>query len=69
MSYLLKSGLGNVFVRKVAPVRTDNNRPVQFHMREVYCGGREQKRVTETKGRKERKESVKVKRVCLLFRL
>jgi len=42
---------------------------MQLHIREVYCGGRGQKGVTEIKGEKREKKGQRSGRVCLLFRL
>lgn len=37
-------------------IQTEHTRPVQFHMRKVYCEGRGQKGARETKGERREKE-------------
>ena len=44
-----------VLESREARVQTDHTRPIQFHVREVYCGGRGQKVVAKMKGEKEQR--------------
>jgi hypothetical protein len=45
-------------VRIKAHVQTDHTKPMQFHVRELYCGGRGQEGAMETKGEKRKRERV-----------
>lgn len=54
--------------RVVARICTDHTRPMQYHVREAYCGGRGQKEAIETKAEmREEGGGVEVRKSSLPF--
>ena len=53
LSFLCRYGF--CCVRISSHIWTDHTRPIQFDVRELYCGKMVQKEVTETKGEKREK--------------